>query len=503
MAYTALDSGKWGSGPQIPISFYYDYQRSGTSMQYKVKIVFGAITGSSYFGYPIYIDLSLDGTKKVAQYTAKSGSPSQWSSAITYESGWLTVANKTEGTTALTIRLYSGGGSSRDTSYKYNLAVSPAATTPTFSATTVTMGETVTINLKSASSSYTHNISYTFGSITEGIKTGVTESSVEWTPPAYLSKQIPNSTSGVCTITVGTFSGNTYIGSKTATITLVVPDNIVPTIQSVTPTEAVEGLADKFGCYVQGKSQLSVSIEAYNTYDAEIKSYVTTFDGATYNGSSFTTNTISGSDNLSMVTTVTDARGRTATLSQTIEVVAYTPPQITAMSAYRVDANGNKDDDGERIAVNVSYSVASVNSKNTRLYSVRYKTSTATSFAGIDGAENQTAETSYSGTLTYTSSPVISGDSAWVVQFELSDYFTTISATSEIPTAYTIMDFGKSGKGVAFGKVSAKDGLEFAMDVYMYNVAEATGSVLTIDSNGKVNKRAAIYGAPYGSAVMG
>lgn len=502
MAYIALASGKWGSGPQIPISFYYDYQRDGTSMQYKVKIVFGAITGSSYFGYPIYIDLSLDGTKKVAQYTAKSASPSQWSSAITYESGWLTVANKTEGTTALTIRLYSGSGSSRDTSYKYNLAVSPAATTPTFSATTVTMGETVTINLPSASSGYTHTVAYTFGDIgPEAIIIGAT-TSVVWTPPASLSKQIPNATSGACTITVQTYSGSTYIGSKTATITLVVPDNIVPTIQSVTPTEAVEGLADKFGCYVQGKSQLSVSIKASDTYDAEIKSYVTTFDGATYNGSSFTTNTISGYGKLDMVTTVTDARGRTATMSQTIEVVAYTPPQITAMSAYRIDANGNKDDDGERIAINVSYSVASVNSKNTRLYSVRYKASGG-SFTGIDGAENQAAETSYSGTLTYTSSPVISGDSAWVVQFELSDYFTTISVTSEIPTAYTIMDFGKNGKGVAFGKVSAKDGLEFAMNVYMYDVAEATGSVLTIDSNGKVNKRAAIYDTPYGSAVMG
>ena len=500
MAYIALDSGKWGSGPQIPISFYYEYQRSGTSMQYKVKIVFGAITGSSYFGYPIYVDLSLDGTKKVAQYTAKSASPSQWSSAITYESGWLTVANKTEGTTALTIRLYSGSGSSRDTYYKYSLAVSPAATTPTFSATTVMMGEKVIINLPRAVSSYTHTVAYTFGAIgPEAIIIGATES-VEWTPPASLSKQIPNATSGACTITVQTYSGSTYIGSKTATITLVVPDYVVPTIQSVTPTEAVEGLADKFECYVQGKSKLSVSIDASDTYDAEIKSYVTIFDGATYNGSSFTTNTISGSGNLKMVTTVTDARGRTATMTQTIAVVAYTPPQITAMSAYRIDTSGNEDDNGERIAVNVSYAVASVNSKNTRLYSVRYK---ASSGSYTDIVTSQTAETSYSGTLTYTSSPVISGDSAWVVQFELSDYFTTISVTSEIPTAYTIIDFGKSGKGVAFGKVSAKDGLEFAMDVYMCNLTEATGSVLTIDSNGKVNKRAAIYDAPYGSAIMG
>lgn len=479
MAYTALDSGNWGTGPKIPISFYYDYQRSGTSMQYKVKIVFGTVNGASYFGYPIYIDLSLDGVKRVTQYTAKSASPSQWSSAIIYESGWITVSNKVEGSTALIIRLYSGNGNTRDTSYKYNLAVSPAATTPTFSATTVIMGQSVTISLPRASSSYTHVVTYYFQGLRGQIASAAT-TSVSWTPPISLASQIPNATSGTCTIGVGTWDGDTLIGTKEVTITLVVPDSVKPSVSGVAISEAVSGIASKFGCYVQSKSKLNVNVTAAGAYGSTISNISTTFEGATYSGSSFTTNAVTTSGTLSMVTTITDSRGRTASTTTSVTIVTYTPPQIMSLTAYRINTSGSADDSGERIAVAVKYAIATVNSKNTRLYSARYKISGATSFSTV--AENQAASVSYDGTLKYTSSPTISGDNAWVIRFELADYFTTVAAEVEIPSAFTIMDFRSTGKGVAIGKVSEKDAFEVAMD------AEFTGETSIIATDMKLLK---------------
>ena len=124
MSYSTLGTVNWGTGPVIPVTVSYDSQRSGRSMQYRIRVSFAAITGASYFGYPIYLSLTLDGTSAVSGYTVKAASPNQWNSAITYDSGWVNVSNKTGGTTSLKVRIYSGSGSSRDNTYTYSLPVS-------------------------------------------------------------------------------------------------------------------------------------------------------------------------------------------------------------------------------------------------------------------------------------------------------------------------------------------------------------------------------------------
>ena len=124
MGYSALGTVSWGSAPVIPATFSYDYQRSGSNMQYRIRVAISAISGGSYFGYPIYLGISLDGRNVVPGYTMKAASPNRWSSAIIYDSGWITVHGKVSGSTALQITLYSGSGSSRNNTYHYTLPVS-------------------------------------------------------------------------------------------------------------------------------------------------------------------------------------------------------------------------------------------------------------------------------------------------------------------------------------------------------------------------------------------
>ena len=117
---------QWGSAPVITVSFEYEHRRSGSDMQYRVRVTINPLnSGSSHFGYPIYLRISLAGGVVDSQ-TMKNPSPSTWSSAITHTTSWFTVSNKTSGTTALAIRLYSGSGSSRDQTYTYSLVVDPA-----------------------------------------------------------------------------------------------------------------------------------------------------------------------------------------------------------------------------------------------------------------------------------------------------------------------------------------------------------------------------------------
>ena len=124
MSYSTLGTVNWGTEPVVPVAISYDSQRSGTTMAYRIRIAFSPITDEEYFGYPIYLGLTLDGSSVVGSYTVKEQTPSQWSSAITYDSGWVSISNKTSGTAALRVRIYSGSGSNRDNTYTYALPVS-------------------------------------------------------------------------------------------------------------------------------------------------------------------------------------------------------------------------------------------------------------------------------------------------------------------------------------------------------------------------------------------
>lgn len=134
----------------------YDSRRSGQDMLYRIYASLSPVTGGSYFGYPVYISLYLDGACEVSGDTVKAASPERWSSSIDYDSGWITVSGKSGGTTALTVRLYSGSGSSRDQRYNYSLEVEPGSSLEDFGLTAgdATIGQTGTLTVTKPDSGY-------------------------------------------------------------------------------------------------------------------------------------------------------------------------------------------------------------------------------------------------------------------------------------------------------------------------------------------------------------
>ena len=210
---TIASSVQWGSSPKIYFDFSYDKRREGSTQYYNISVSCAAVKGSQYFGYPIYLEISLDGTNK-ASHTLKKASPSQWSSAITYSTGWLAVSNKTSGTTALKIRIYSGSGSSRDTPYGYTLAIDPAASE--ISCAGANIESKPVIIIKKASQSFTHTITYRFGNLTGTIAEKTTATMItNWTIPPEFYAQIPNAKSGEATLTCTTYNGSTTVGNPT------------------------------------------------------------------------------------------------------------------------------------------------------------------------------------------------------------------------------------------------------------------------------------------------
>jgi hypothetical protein len=329
-----------------------------------------------------------------------------------------------------------------------------AASVPTTSPTSLAMGSAVTINTNRLSSSATHTLKYAFGSATGTIATDVGDSA-SWTPPVSLASQIPSATSGVCTITCETYYGGVLTGTKTCQITLSVPSSIAPTISSVTHAENVSGLAAQFAAYVQSKSKLNVSISAAGAYGSTITTYRATLDGVTYTAASFTTGFLVFSGTKPLSVTVTDSRGRTATTSVNVTIVAYTPPSISAFSAERCSSDGSApQQDGTKVRVNITAGAASVGAKNTMTCAVYYKLSSASAWTL---AQNVTP-TSYAVSKTnFLLSPTFNALSSYDIKVAVTDFFTTSTPVEQevgISTKQVMQDFYRDGTGVAFGKVA-------------------------------------------------
>ena len=370
-------------------------------------------------------------------------------------SGSLTVNHNADGTKSVSVGI-SGAIYNYASNCTYSGTITldtiPRASSFTVSKTSADMGTDVTFTITRASSAFTHKLTLTWGGVTSNIGTGIATSKV-WTIPLSLANDLPSSTSSGCYITCITYNGSTEIGRKTLSMTLKVPSSVKPSISSVTISEAVSGLASKFGMYIQNQSKLQVVTAASGSYSSTIKSYSTAILGKTYSGSTIISGVLTSSGSVSVVVTVTDTRGRTATSTQTVTVTAYSDPTITKFIAQRCNSDGTLNDDGECVKITFAFSVTSLSSKNTKSYTIGYKLKESASYTTL------TSGSSYSANTMYTSSAIFSGDNAYDFRLTVADYFKSVAQISEISTAFTLMDFHSSGKGMAIGKVSNTENL--------------------------------------------
>lgn len=320
----------------------------------------------------------------------------------------------------------------------------PRATNPTLSAGSVAMDSAVTINLPRASSAFTHNVTYRFGSATGTINSNA-GTSCSWTPPVSLAQQIKTSTSGVGTITVQTKNGSTVIGTKTINITLTVPTSVVPTISAHTAVEATANLASKFGALVQSKSTLRVTTTAAGAQGSTITAYKTEVEGRSYTGNPCTTAALSKAGTVAVKTTVTDSRGRTASHTVNVTVVAYSPPGIATSSVARTS------DEATTGKFDYSYSISPVGNKNDKSFAIQY-------LSGSTWTDITRMSTDYSKSGSVTSGAIFGVDVTTKVRFVAKDYFSEVIVEREVGPTFTLMNFGSVGKSVAIGKLSSNDG---------------------------------------------
>lgn len=424
-------------------------------------------SGSSWNGYnrTAYYYVSVNGGAE-KKYSVKYTLPQNTTKTILDTT--IVVPHRADGTASVKVRTWMDTDISAGIIQKSQavmLTSIPRATVPTFSATSAEIGSNVTINLNRAADSFTHTLTYAFGKASGTIGADI-GTSVVWSIPSDLAAQIPNDVSGTCVITCKTFNGSTLIGTKTAKLVLKVPSSVVPVINSVLIVEGTEQLKNHFTVFVQNNSTLAVSVSAVGVAGSSIAKVETKIQDVIYNGTSFVSALITAAGEITVNTTVTDSRGRTAKSSSTVSVAEYDFPTIYSMSVKRIDTAGNETEDGERISVRIHYSTSNIDNQNgehenPRTYKLQYRRSDETEFTTFESGE---ASLIHSQSHAYKSAPVISGDNSYVIRLEVADFFKTTVCDIELPTAFTLMDFNSSGQGVAFGKVSEKSGMEVNMN---------------------------------------
>lgn len=457
------------------VIIYWSETYNESANTHVVSITAAQLVSYNWYGFTYYPSgtLSINGSTVVtfnssigthnctigSQGTGYNIIPASGSSypAAPWSSG--TISGNADGTKSVSIAAsftcYTAdgkGGSGWGVNGSQTVTLHTIPRTSSISMPATTMGSAGTISITRASSSFTHTLTYSFGSATGTIATKTTSTSVSWTPPTSLASQIPNNTSGTCTLTCYTYNGNTLVGMSTTTVTLSVPASIKPTITGITATRVDGTVPSSWGIYVQTKSKVTLAITgAAGAGGSTISSYSITGGGLSYTQATVTTGFLNTPGSITFTGKVCDSRGRWSDeATVTINVVAYAAPRFNSYSTQQCTSAGASSSNGTYAKSTVNFSDWSCSGKNTITTAVAYKKSSDSSYtnAGVSFT---------SGTQFIFGGGNLSVDFSYDIRFTLTDAFGTVTVVDSLSTASVLMDFKAGGTGLTVGKVSETD----------------------------------------------
>lgn len=248
-----------------------------------------------------------------------------------------------------------------------------------------------------------------------------------------------------------TYNGDTLVGTHYVDKTFTLSEDIIPTA-TVTLSD-VEGYLDKYGKYIQGRSKLHVSIAAEGVCGSTIKSYKTIFDGKIFTDAEFTTDAIIGKDELDLEIVVTDSRGRSCTLKESIEVYEYSAPKITSIKAKRCQQHNANLIGDAYIGVLFSSIVTPLDNQNKVAYELKYKKATEENYTSLS-LDDYTNQYSTDGNAIFAAD-----DDAYNIILCITDGFGSTEKKISGPSISVLISKLKYNLGLAFGKLAELSGV--------------------------------------------
>lgn len=333
----------------------------------------------------------------------------------------------------------------------YSMTLSPIANKSTLIANEGILGEEQTLIIQSDSSDLTHTIVASCKGLIYTVCHETKETMVSFTPPLDWAEKYPNENEVVVRYVLYTYDGDTEIGSNMYDVKYSIPSSVKPKCRLVLSDPT--GNFEKYGGYVKGRSKIRIQVQVETAYNSNISKYdlyvVSTFTGNKHHYTTDITLDLDGEGQFGIVATVVDSRNRSATDQKTINILDYTPPIISMLSAERCDSRGASIDTGEYIKVTFSGKVSSLNGQNTASYSVSYKKT--------NGSDRE-VHTITSLNNVYDVSDymyIFKADtkSTYIIDLNIGDKFEAVSSNTVASVASTIIHFKSDGNGMGIGKV--------------------------------------------------
>ena len=259
------------------------------------------------------------------------------------------------GTYMFLFRKTANESSTRSNVYFTGISIAIDYTNPvstfSLSSSSVTAGSSVIVSISRSDASYTHRVTFSFGSRSY-TQSGVATSLTYAIPIAWLD-QIPNAVSGTGEVKVETMNGSTSMGAITTSLTISAGSDIVPTAGTLT-CQQVDGY---WNLYLQGYSRCTATLDGYSGGEGASVSSVTIVGGGySANANTLTTGPLISSGTVIFTATVKDTRGRSAVISRSISVTPYHGVSISKKNAFRCNVDGTINKiNGKSIAVNTTY----------------------------------------------------------------------------------------------------------------------------------------------------
>lgn len=317
------------------------------------------------------------------------------------------------------------------------------------SAGNVTLGNSCNVKWTPLNSTFKFTLKFSLGSwsYTTGYISPASTSAYTYTGytiPLDVANQLPNATAGTMTVVLTTYtSSNDQVGSASSTtFTVTVPSSVVPTISSVA---LQEGTSSGYGVYVKTLSTVKATVTASGAYSSTIASRVVKFGAisVTTNSSGIATSPVlSTYGTLTVLTTVTDSRGRTATNSQNITVYDYWQPT----------ANIEIFISGTTVTTTVTGSIAPVNNLNAKSLLItrkRMSDSSTTTYS-----VNPLSAYNYSVTWTQTIADI--GTESYEYTAAVTDTKQTVTVKRQ--TAVICISRLAGGRGVTLFQEASQEG---------------------------------------------
>ena len=322
---------------------------------------------------------------------------------------------------------------------------------------------TIDVTISRGHSSFVHDVEWIFGS--HKYKKTNQGTSSSYAPPTSWLDVISSANSGIGSVVVTTYYKTTKIGSVTSpNFTLNVPD-YTPTLESVTVDKLQPDSMSTWGIFVQNKSNAKFTFNnAKTSYYATIKQYSIEIDGVTLSSDTNVVQTkrLPTAGTVNYTAKIYDSRNRYVSLTGSIEVQALIIPKLVSEDISRYNGTA-KDDDGEQLYFNVSFSYESYNNLNSTTNKIYIRPSVATNFTEYGTFQNGT-------TLIisdYTFSMIESYDIKIVVIDTLGNKLEHIFNLS---VSYAIIDISNTGNGIGLLTMSKMDGyIELGGKLYAYD----------------------------------